>query len=150
MPLCLSPSTEIYSAQSGYRPLTFSPLLRTLLLDKPLLISRHGIKMLWYVPNIFQLKRPSHNATNRAIIYLPNFFNFCKQNFLKCTFNIYSNIHVHMYMYNVKSFLSSHLTICCPTPLLETVRLYSISKFPVQEQFLFVSLLPRQASPNSQ
>lgn len=97
-----------------------------------------------------QLKRPSHNATNRAIIYLPNFFNFCKQNFLKCTFNIYSNIHVHMYMYNVKSFLSSHLTICCPTPLLETVRLYSISKFPVQEQFLFVSLLPRQASPNSQ
>lgn len=52
MPLCLSPSTEIYSAQSGYRPLTFSPLLRTLLLDKPLLISRHGIKMLWYVPDI--------------------------------------------------------------------------------------------------
>lgn len=56
MPLCLSPSTEIYSAQSGYRPPTFSPLLRTLLLDKPLLISRHGIKMLWYVPNISSLK----------------------------------------------------------------------------------------------
>lgn len=42
------------------------------------------------------------------------------------------------------------LTICCPTLLLETARLYSISKFPVQEQFLFVNLPPRQASPNLQ
>lgn len=42
------------------------------------------------------------------------------------------------------------LTICCPTLLLETARLCSISKFPVQEQFLFVNLPPRQASPNLQ